>query len=141
MAGRLFPAGGRSIVLTKFVMVIGRAAECDIHLNDVIVSGRHCALIFDGAGWAVEDLKSKNGIWVNDQPVAKRLLKSGDTLTVSRKYRFVIEYDLKVERERFSGLTESAEIILRGDDRKYAEHGPATKRLEPDEKDVWSKFK
>ena len=33
-----------------------------------------------------------------------------------------------------------AERLLRGDDRRWDEDGPATKRLEPHDKDIWSRF-
>lgn len=141
MAGRLFPAGGAaSIVLTKPVLVIGRAPVCDIKLPQTFVSNRHCVLRFMDFVWNVEDLQSRNGITVNDRPVTKHYLESGDTLTIARKLRFVIEYDPVVETQRFASLGDAAEQLLHGDDRKYDEHGPATKRLEPHDKDVWSRF-
>jgi pSer/pThr/pTyr-binding forkhead associated (FHA) protein len=142
MAGRLFPAGGgRSIALTKRVMVIGRAPDCDIRLNYPVVSGRHCRLVFDGNAWIVEDLKSRNGTMVNTIPITTHVLKSGDTLVISAKFRLVIEYTLATERARFAAMDDGEEQPEHpGDDRKFEEHGPATKRLEPHDKDVWSAF-
>lgn len=141
MAGRLFPAGGApSILLVKPVLVIGRAPVCDIHLDQPFVSNRHCVLRFADFVWNVEDLRSRNGITVNDRPVTKHYLEPGDTLTIAKKLRFVIEYDSVVETQRFTAMGDVAERLLRGDDRRWDEHGPATKRLEPHDKDVWSRF-
>jgi len=141
MAGRLFPAGGApSIPLSKCFILIGRDPECDIRLKHSFVSSRHCALMWDGLTWIVEDLASRNGTAVNNLPVKREYLKSGDTLTVARRVRFAIEYDPAIERERFAGLSLEEEQRLLGDDRSYREHGPATKRLEPHDKDIWSTF-
>jgi len=140
MAGRLFPAnGGPSIVLAKPTLLIGRAFGCDIRLSDSVVSNRHCVLTFNGSHWMVSDLGSRNGTVANGLPAANTILKTGDTLIISAKFRFVIEYDIRVERQRFSE-PEAAEESIHGDERSYLEHGPATKRLEPHDKDVWSKF-
>jgi pSer/pThr/pTyr-binding forkhead associated (FHA) protein len=143
MAGRIFPAGGgRSIPLTKRVMVIGRAIGCDVHIPNPVVSNRHCALEFDGRYWTLQDLGSRNGTVLNSLPVGnkKQVIRSGDTMILSAKFRYVIEYDPVVERQRFAELGDADEQILAGDDRRYLEHGPATDRLEPHDKDVWSKF-
>jgi pSer/pThr/pTyr-binding forkhead associated (FHA) protein len=142
MAGRLFPAGGgSSIPLTKPVMVIGRAHGCDIRLSDPVVSNLHCTLTFDGTVWMIEDKGSRNGTIVNGLPVAKPIpLKSGDTVIISAKFRLVIEYTTIAERQRFSAQNEEGDPPTLGDDRNYGEHGPATKRLEPHDKDVWSRF-
>jgi pSer/pThr/pTyr-binding forkhead associated (FHA) protein len=120
-------------------MVLGRAPDCDIRVNHPVVSNHHCMLVFDGAAWSVQDLKSRNGTLVNSVPVTKQVLRSGDTLVVAAKFRFVIEYVLAAERARFAAIAEGEESHLR-DEPTYQEYGPATKRLEPHDKDIWSAF-
>src|SRR5262245_16492681 len=141
MAGRLFPAGGgASILLVKPIMVIGRAPACDIRLPQSFVSNRHCILRFADFVWNVEDLKSRNGTAVNEQLIEKHYLEPGATLTISRRLRFVIEYDPVVEAQRFIVVSADDAARVLGDDRRFEEHGPATRRLEPHDKDVWSQF-
>jgi len=40
--------------------VVGREPDCDVVLDDDRVSRRHARLAFDGSGWSVADLASKN---------------------------------------------------------------------------------
>src|SRR5215471_3716666 len=42
MAGQLFPAKGSPILLSKPAMILGRAAGCDIVINEKVVSNRLC---------------------------------------------------------------------------------------------------
>jgi len=143
MAGRLFPAGGqKSIPLPRSVMYLGRSPDCDIRLDYPIVSGRHCVFVFDGTNWTVQDLRSRNGTRVNEVWIDNSvILNTGDTITIAARFRFVIEFDIVIERQRFIAMSDAErKDIMRGDDRTWAEHGPATRRLEPHDKDVWSQF-
>jgi pSer/pThr/pTyr-binding forkhead associated (FHA) protein len=48
---------------------LGTAPDNDIILGDMFVSGHHFLLRWDGRRWWVEDLNSKNGTWINGQPL------------------------------------------------------------------------
>ena len=61
--------------------IIGRERDCDLRLTCPTVSRTHCELIIHDDYVAVRDLNSKNGTWVNDEPVvSERQLFSGDNL-------------------------------------------------------------
>lgn len=72
------PFLGRRFTLHGVEMVVGRLDENQIALDTESVSRRHARLVPDGTGWAVEDLGSTNGTWVNDERVTRRLLVDGD---------------------------------------------------------------
>jgi pSer/pThr/pTyr-binding forkhead associated (FHA) protein len=57
------PGGNRERCLNGGV--IGRADDCDIHLDDPFVSRRHARVISADVGTAIEDLGSSNGVYVN----------------------------------------------------------------------------
>jgi pSer/pThr/pTyr-binding forkhead associated (FHA) protein len=53
-------------------ILIGRSPDNDIVLsNEPTVSRRHAELVHDGSGWAVRDLGSHNGTYVNGVRVAE----------------------------------------------------------------------
>jgi two-component system cell cycle response regulator len=63
--------------------VIGRSASTTIRLNDDGVSRRHARLVQQGTQIVLEDLKSANGTFVNDEQVeGERVLKDGDKIRI-----------------------------------------------------------
>jgi diguanylate cyclase (GGDEF)-like protein len=77
----LYPPGpnlGRRFPLTAPEHVVGRLAELDIPIESDSVSRRHARFYRADDGWAVEDLGSTNGTFVNDLQVDKRTLRDGD---------------------------------------------------------------
>jgi pSer/pThr/pTyr-binding forkhead associated (FHA) protein len=70
-------------------LVIGRALECDLCLPDPMMSRQHCKLepAVEGDGWAVVDLNSRNGVFVNAKRVMQRqALNHGDVITVGKAH-------------------------------------------------------
>ena len=81
---------GQNFALERPVMSIGRGPECDIAINDTSISRHHAQVLRQSNGHYVQDLASRNGSKVNDEPLlAPRLLQSGDIVclgTVRLKY-------------------------------------------------------
>ncbi|KAM0332506.1 hypothetical protein ACHAQA_002789 [Verticillium albo-atrum] len=78
--------------------LIGRHPECDIVIDDPIVSNRHCLLFIENKGGdtvaIVEDLSS-NGTFVNEAIVGRnqrRELREQDEIAVLDKARFIFRY-------------------------------------------------
>ena len=63
-------------------VIVGRASDTDIHIDEPMVSRRHCRLTMDDVGRVfVEDLASHNGTAVNDQRIEGVCpLRDGDEL-------------------------------------------------------------
>ena len=77
--------GGRAeFVVSSFPCVLGRGRDCGQRLADPLVSRRHCELsLRDGRVWA-EDLGSRNGTFLNGEPLqAARPLADGDRLDLA----------------------------------------------------------
>jgi len=47
------------------VWVIGRSRECQVRVDDPMVSGNHCELRWTEHGWLLKHLGSTNGTYVN----------------------------------------------------------------------------
>ena len=61
---------------------IGRLRECEVCLADVNVSREHAEIVREGEGWAIADLDSTNGTFVNGERVQRAVLKDGDIIEV-----------------------------------------------------------
>lgn len=64
-------------------LVIGRAPDCDLQLNDNYLSSRHARVAVDNGDLTMEDLGSTNGTYLNEQLIHGRvLLGRGDVVQV-----------------------------------------------------------
>jgi len=78
-------AGLNFRLLPGSLKTIGRAPGVDFVVDAALVSRVHCRLTLSDANeLLLEDLGSTNGTFVNDQKVAKIVLRDGDKLTVGR---------------------------------------------------------
>jgi len=73
---------GRSYLLDNEAS-IGRAAGCQITLDDTYASQIHARVFLRDNQWLVEDLGSTNGTWLNRQKVSgPMVLQRGDRLQI-----------------------------------------------------------
>lgn len=70
-------SGGRAAAI-----VIGRAPDCDVRLDEPTVSSRHARLRWEGTQIVVEDLGSANGTWVGGQRVTSARVRAGDEVVL-----------------------------------------------------------
>jgi len=74
-------ATGRDHAVTT-ECVVGRGSDVDFNIDDGNASRRHCRVLVDGAGYAVEDLGSRNGTYVNGVRIQRQAIKDGDVVRV-----------------------------------------------------------
>jgi transcriptional regulator with GAF, ATPase, and Fis domain len=77
------PAAGDVFVLDADEIVLGRDPANAVAIADPSLSRRHCIVNRTGDGWAVRDLGSFNGTFVNGEPVAERVLAHADRLRIA----------------------------------------------------------
>jgi len=63
---------------------IGRMPDNTIVIDNPAVSGRHARVFREGNHYVVEDLKSTNGTFVNEKPIARHTLLDGDVVLVAK---------------------------------------------------------
>jgi len=96
--------GGRrtkKLGLDRELTVVGRRRDCNLCIPSSEVSRRHCLLHFQDGYLTVEDLKSINGTYLNDQAVTdKSVVYPGDRLGIGPVH-FTVKYELSASaRER-----------------------------------------
>lgn len=90
-----------NLLATRFIdgmrLTIGRAADCDVRLEDVAVSKHHALVEVLGKDYVLRDLGSSNGTRVNGQEVTRHLLQHGDMIQV-------LEFEMRyVDHKSVSG--------------------------------------
>lgn len=82
------PNSGSRFLLDSDVTTAGRHPSSDIFLDDVTVSRRHAEFVRAGDGFAVRDVGSLNGSYVNRERIDETALSGGDEVQIG-KYRLV----------------------------------------------------
>ncbi|GAA1335991.1 FHA domain-containing protein FhaB/FipA [Arthrobacter roseus] len=67
------PLKGTTLELTNSPILLGRAQEATLVLDDDYASGRHARLFPQGSRWFVEDLGSTNGTFVSGSQLTRAL--------------------------------------------------------------------
>lgn len=86
LVGIILPVVARSS-RRKDQVIIGRAASCDVVVDDPSVSERHCVIEDRGDALTVSDRGSTNGTLINGTPLEPSLahtLRDEDVLTLGR---------------------------------------------------------
>ena len=82
------PQAGIALTIDAPVTRLGRAADCEISLDDITVSRWHAEVLRDGDAYRVRDAGSLNGTYVNNERIDEATLHQGDELQVG-KFRMV----------------------------------------------------
>lgn len=118
---------GRRWPLQRGRTVIGRDIDCDIVLPDRLVSRHHAHVVWetlDGReGYIVEDLRSKNGTFVNGQEMtARHMLEDGDEIQIALRFKLAfvdagetapLSFDLPTGVERLRLDEDTRQVIVK----------------------------
>lgn len=74
----------KEVDLLKARTSLGRRPYNDIVIDNLAVSGEHCAFVLKGGDVFLEDLNSTNGTYVNGKVVKSHLLQKGDTIEIGK---------------------------------------------------------
>jgi DNA-binding response OmpR family regulator len=109
MSGRAFPylldPLNRRLVLDKEVLVLGRAADCDLVVAEPRVSRHHAELRRAGDGFLLADLDSTNGTYLNGYLIPQPLpLRDGDVVEVGSARFIYHDPEATLDTEQFPHL-------------------------------------
>ncbi|MBL8756435.1 MAG: FHA domain-containing protein [Planctomycetes bacterium] len=83
MSGHLELADGTRVAIGHG-FVLGRVAGCDLVIDDGKASRKHARFLVEGGVVEIEDMQSSNGTLLNDKPVTRRMLRSGDRIQIGK---------------------------------------------------------
>ena len=96
------PIAGRRYKLADGEYVIGRRSDCQIFVPDMRVSRQHARLWKDGEGWALEDLGSNNGTFINGVRLQQATpLRHDDEILIANNRIRVEARDVTAESSKF----------------------------------------
>jgi pSer/pThr/pTyr-binding forkhead associated (FHA) protein len=102
--------------------IVGRHTDADLRFAYADVSRRHCRLAFENGQWRVHDLKSTNGIYVNNTQIVEATLYTGDVLRLGC-VKLLVESGtvvrlLTAEEEKHERLRQIVEALPAADTRR-----------------------
>ncbi len=78
------PKRGQRVLVDEPELIIGRGEQCDLIIPDRRVSRQHARIRLEGDGYILEDLRSRNGTFVNGQQLAgSHFLQDGDEIQIA----------------------------------------------------------
>lgn len=90
--------------ITKDTMTIGRKSDCDIHLDNLAVSGHHARIVTVMNDSFIEDTNSTNGTYLNGTLIKKQQLSNNDIIKIGK-------HDIKYINDSAGGSFEHTMII------------------------------
>lgn len=125
----------KEIPLDRDVLTIGRREGNDIPIENPAVSGSHAKIVKTDQGFAVEDLNSLNGTFVNGRKIAKHDLKPGDSVLVGSHVLVFVgdqeEGEPRLQPARSRSMDETMVLSPLEQKKILASAAPAVEKKEP----------
>ena len=88
------PTPGKTYLLEKEEILLGRDLANDIPISDPEISRRHARFMLQGENVLVEDLGSTNGTFLNGQRISSpQQLRAGDVITLGEDIVLAVEQE------------------------------------------------
>ena len=85
---RAGPLAGKQFVMFRDTTVLGSSPKAEIYLfKDEAIEPRHALIYNRGGRFEIEDCNSRDGTYVNGEPIRRQILKRGDQVR-ARQDRF-----------------------------------------------------
>jgi predicted component of type VI protein secretion system len=125
---------GKEIKVSSEKFLIGRSESCQLRPKSESVSRKHCIIVLKDNRVLIQDLKSRNGTYVNDKrlPTDKaKVLKGGDQLRIGKlDFELLVEHGLQAAKK--------PEVADMGDAAaRMVEAGSTDSRFEAVDVDAW----
>ena len=134
---------GREIKISVPRFIIGRGETAHLRPSSDLVSREHCEILVGDGRVIINDLKSRNGTFVNGKQLEKRhKAKSGDSLRVGRlQFEVVIDpVKASTKKPRVAGVVEAASRTAASKKKKMSIEDSITDWLSDEDDDDSSSF-
>ena len=84
-------------------IIIGRDPSCDIQIDNIAISREHACIVKGSDDYSIEDMNSKNGIFINGKKTNKKFLKTNDEIIIGK-------YSLQIVLEEDSAIPKKSKI-------------------------------
>ena len=117
---------GTEIPISGEKFLIGRSESCQLRPKSDSISRKHCILVIRDGRVLIQDLKSRNGTYVNEKRLPSdraKILAAGDALKVGKlMFELVIEHGLKGNKKpQVADVGEAAERTVQDSDSRFEE--------------------
>lgn len=125
---------GKEIGVSSEKFLVGRSESCQLRPKSESVSRKHCIIVLKDNRVLIQDLKSRNGTYVNDKrlPIDKaKVVKAGDQIRIGKlAFELVVEHGLQAPKK--------PEVADMGDAAaRTVEAGSHDSRFEEVDVDAW----
>ena len=83
--------------LRSGITTIGRAESCDIHIDNLAVSGNHARIIAEADTFTIEDLGSTNGTYIDDKRITRQKLVHNTVITIGKHSLVFLDSDTELD--------------------------------------------
>lgn len=117
---------GTEIPISGDKFLIGRSESCQLRPKSDSISRKHCILVIRDGRVLIQDLKSRNGTYVNEKRLPSdraKILNAGDLLKIGKlEFELVIEHGLKGNKKpQVADVGEAAERTVQDSDSRFEE--------------------
>ena len=117
---------GTMIPIAGDQFLIGRSDSCQLRPKSDSISRKHCVLVIREGRVLAQDLKSRNGTYVNGEKLSTeraKILSSGDKLRIGKlNFELVIEHGLKsAKKPQVADVGDAAARTVENADSRFEE--------------------
>ncbi len=90
--------GSQPIDIKEPQNTLGRSKTCQVVVNHKSISARHATISYHDNQWWVEDLRSKNGTYINDLQVTTPTVFTSDDRLRCGEVEWIVHLELRTRR-------------------------------------------
>jgi len=117
---------GTEIPISGDKFLIGRSESCQLRPKSDSISRKHCIIVIRDGRVLIQDLKSRNGTYVNEKRLPSdraKILNPGDQLKIGKlQFEVVIDHGLKGNKKpKVADVGDAAERTVQESDSRFEE--------------------